>query len=415
LRFTVHRPPCGEVSLCCYRPSGGDVAGSVHVGVARPGFAGDAREDRLALAAFGCDVPTNGASLRRVRGRDPFEAARSLMVKPGYQLAPALTTDCSVEPSLLCDPNAGLAKRGPRRAGHRPNVEPFHSNHVESARQIGCGLLHPVTSPVGFARFDSGDRHLSALAPVGASLGPHEALLQPAQPIPLTRFKAWGVEQFSGGQCRRDRDTPIDTDHAAVARARDRVGDARESDMPAPGPITGYPIGLDVVWYGACPTEADPTDFGHPHPSVTFIKFSDVTRFHPNLPEAFIYTGLAPRWTAMSAGEEVLHGLSEVAQRLLLHRLRPGRQPVVVGAGLGQLRGLLVVTRCAASGLPKLLLLHGQIPHKSRMPAMLQQPRPLSGCWQQTKPRHTRNVAANTDTFSLDGSAGISRQWSADD
>jgi hypothetical protein len=80
LRFTVHRPPCGEVSLCWYRPSGGDVAGSVHVGVERPGFAGDAREDRLALAVFGCDMPAGGASLRGVRGRNAFYASRSFLI-----------------------------------------------------------------------------------------------------------------------------------------------------------------------------------------------------------------------------------------------------------------------------------------------------------------------------------------------
>src|SRR5215208_6599644 len=35
LRFTVHRPASAEVSPCCHRPSGGYVASSVHVGVAR--------------------------------------------------------------------------------------------------------------------------------------------------------------------------------------------------------------------------------------------------------------------------------------------------------------------------------------------------------------------------------------------
>ncbi len=92
LRFTVHRPPCGEVSLCWHRPSGGDVAGRVHVGVARPRFAGDAREDRLALAVFGRDVPACGASLRRVRSRDSFESARGLVVESGNQHAPPLGT-----------------------------------------------------------------------------------------------------------------------------------------------------------------------------------------------------------------------------------------------------------------------------------------------------------------------------------
>jgi hypothetical protein len=64
LRFTVRRPPTGEVSPCGHRPSGGDIACGVHVGIARPGIAGFALEHRLALAVFGCDVPTRRASLR---------------------------------------------------------------------------------------------------------------------------------------------------------------------------------------------------------------------------------------------------------------------------------------------------------------------------------------------------------------
>src|SRR5829696_340895 len=48
LRFTVRRPPNGEVSPCSHCPSGGDVACSVHVGVAPTGSAGFALEDRLA-------------------------------------------------------------------------------------------------------------------------------------------------------------------------------------------------------------------------------------------------------------------------------------------------------------------------------------------------------------------------------
>ena len=398
MRFTVHRPPYGEVSLCWYRPSGGDVAGCVHVGIARPRFAGDAREDRLALAVFGRDVPTNGASLRRVRGRDEFDTFRCLMVEPGYQLAPVLTTDCSVESAFLCDPNAGLVKRAACRAGHRPDVEPFHSNRVKSARQIRCRLLNPVTSPVAFARLQLRDRQFGPLPTVGAARGPREALLQPAQPHPLTSCKAWGMEQFSGGQGRRHRHTAIDTDHAAIPRARDRVWDVRESDMPATGPIPSDAVGLDFLRYGARPAEADPSDFGHPHPPVALVELSDVARSHPDLPKALMHAGLAPRRATMGTGEEVMHGLREISQRLLLHRLRPGCQPIEFGTGCGQLRRLLVVRRGATARLPKLLLLDGQVPHKSCVPAMLQQPDPLSGCWQQPKPRHTRNVATDTDT-----------------
>jgi hypothetical protein len=127
------------------------------------------------------------------------------------------------------------------------------------------------------------------------------------------------------------------------------------------------------------------------------VELFDMAGLEPDLSEALMDDGLAPRWAAMGAGEEVPHGLREVPKGLLLHRLRANPQPVIFGADLGQLGRLLVVPRAAAPWLPKLLLLHGQIPHEPRMPAMFQQHRLLSRCRQQPKPRHMRNVATATD------------------
>jgi hypothetical protein len=398
LRFTVRRPPCGEVSLCWYRPSGGDVARRVHVGVARPRFAGDAREDRLALTVFGCDVPASAASLRRVRGRDPFESARSFVVESGNQPTPPLTTDRTVEASFLRNPDAGLVKRAARGAAHRPHVELFHSNGVEPARQIGSGLFHPVAPSVGFARLEFGDRELGALSAVGATLSAREALLQPTQPDPFTGRKARGVQQLPGREGRRYRHTAIHADHAAIRGAWDRVGDVCKGDMPAAGPIPGDAVGLDTLGHRTSPAESDPADLRYPHLPVAPVELFDMVRLERDLAEAFMHAGLTPRRAAMGAGEEVLHGLGEVPQRLLLHRLRPGREPVVFGADLSQLCALLGIARRMTSRLPKLLLLDGQVPHEPGMPAMLNQHQLLSRCWQQPKPRHTRKVTAATDT-----------------
>src|SRR5258708_27223688 len=92
LRFTVRRPPTGEVSPCCHRPSGGDVARSIDVGVAPTSIAGLALEHRLTLAIPGCDVPTRGAALRRVRSRDLLNPAESLVLQTRDKLTPATST-----------------------------------------------------------------------------------------------------------------------------------------------------------------------------------------------------------------------------------------------------------------------------------------------------------------------------------
>ena len=328
--FTVHRPPCGEVSLCWYRPSGGDVAGRVHVGVARPRIASDAREDRLALAVFGRDVPAGGASLRRVRGGDPFEAARSLVVEPGNQPTPPLTTNGAIEAPLLRNPNTRLVNRAAGRAGHRAHVERLDSNGVEPVCQIGCGLLDPVAPAVGFARFKSRDGQPGARSAVGAPSRRARHCCSRRSRIRSPRAQARNTHQLSSGQCCRDCHSAINTDHAAVPRAQDRVRDVGEGDMPTPGPIASDAVGLHTRRYGPGPAEADPANFGHPNPSITLVELLNVARLETDLPEAFMHPSFAPRRTPMGAGEETPHGLREVPQRLLLHCLRPGRQPVVL-------------------------------------------------------------------------------------
>jgi hypothetical protein len=396
LRFAVRRPPA--VSLRCYRPSGGDIAGGVHVGIARTRAAGYAREYRLALAVFGRDVTAGGTSLRGVRSWNALDAARGLMVEAVNEAAPSLTSDRAVEAALLRHPNTGLVECAACGAAHRPHVEVFDSNSVEPAGQIGRGFFHPITAPVHFAGRKFRDRQFRALSTVRTALGSREALLQAAQPDLLTESKNRRMEQLTRRQCRRDRDTTIDTDHAAISRPCDRFGDVRESDMPATGPIPGNAIGLHAGRHRPTPAKSDPPDFGDPHPAVPAVELFDVLRLEPDLPEPFMHTCLPPRRPTMSAAHRITHSLSEVPQRLLLDCLRPGRQPITFGAYLSQLCGLLVIPRRAAPRLPKLLLLDGEIPDKSGMPAMFQQHLLLNRCWQQSEPRHSCKLARPTDT-----------------
>ena len=96
-----------------------------------------------------------------------------------------------------------------------------------------------------------------------------------------------------------------------------------------------------------------------------------MVRFDRDLPESLVHTGFAPRRAAVRSSEKVAHRLREVPQRLLLHGLRAGRQPVVLGAGRGQLRALLVEAARVPTRLPMLVLLDGQVPHVPRVAAVL--------------------------------------------
>jgi hypothetical protein len=246
LRFRVRRPPIGEVSPCGHRPSGGDVACGVDVGVAPPRSAGFALEDRLALAVLGRDVPAGGASLRRVRSRDLLDPAEGLVLQTCDELVPPTSTDCAVKPTFLGHSSTRFFDGAPGGAGHRPHVEVLDPDHVEPPREVGGGFLDPVLAAVPLASSQFRDAPSRLFAAMGATLAAREPLLQHLQPSRLAGGKTRGVQQFAGRQRSRRNNTAVDTEHAAIARTDDRVWNMRKCDMPAASPIPGNPVGLDT-------------------------------------------------------------------------------------------------------------------------------------------------------------------------
>ena len=180
LRFTVRRPPTGEVSPCCHRPSGGDVACSVDVGVASPGIAGLALEDRLALAVSRCDVPARRATLRRIRSRNLLDPTVRLVLQSRGEMSPTTSTDCPVEPALLSDAHAGFLKGAARGPGHRPHVKGFDPDHFEPPREVSGGRFHPVFTPVPLAGFQPRDRLFRPGAPMEPGLAARAAVATPS-------------------------------------------------------------------------------------------------------------------------------------------------------------------------------------------------------------------------------------------
>ncbi|MDT5100742.1 MAG: hypothetical protein QOC76_4479 [Mycobacterium sp.] len=397
MRFTVRRPASAEVSPCCHRPSGGDVACSIHVGVAQPCVAGFALEDRLALTVFERDMPARGASLRRVRGRNLLDPTRSLVQQTRSQQTPSASADATVQTPLLCDPHSGLLDRSSRAAGHRAHVKSFDADRVEAPRDIGGRLFDPILPTIGLPRLKFCDRQLRASASVRAKLGAGEALLQYPQPLRLTRGETRWVEQFTGRQRGRHHNPAVDTHHAAIAGTGDRTSDVGEGDMPAAGPITGDPVRLHPFRDRPRQPEAHPADLGHPHPTQPAIQTLDLIRLDPDLPKPFMHSGFAPPRAAVRPTEEVPHRLSEIAQRLLLHRLGAGRQPVILGAGCRQLSALLVIAGRVTSRPPVQLLFDGQVPHIPSVATMLRQLHLLLSSRKQPISRHPGNVIATTD------------------
>ena len=411
MRFTVRRPASAEVSPRCHRPSGGDVACGVDVGIARPRTAGDALENRLALTIFRRDMPAVGASLRRVRCWNEFKAPLGLVLEPGNQQSPPLAVDLTVEAPFLRDVGARAFTSPARRAGHRTHVQVLDADGVEAARHIGGGLLHPVTAAIGFAGAQPRNRPLRSRPPTRSAPRPAQTLLQSAQSLGFPSTKASNTQQLPAGQRHRYRHATINPHDAAITGSRDRCREGSKSDVPPPRSIQTDAVRLHRAGDGTGPPKPHPPHLGYPYLPIAAAQPVDVARFESDLPESFMGAGLAPRRATVGAAEKVAHRLREVAQRSpasgrypqLLHGLRPGCQPAVFGAGRSQLGALLMVTRRAAAWLPVLLLLGGQIPHKPGMMTVLDQRCHLLRAKEQPEPAHSNKLGATTDNLSRGG------------
>jgi hypothetical protein len=403
LRFTVHRPASAEVSPCCHRPSGGDVAGGVHVSIARARTAGHALENRLALAVLQRDMPAGRASLRRVRSGNIFEPPRSFAFQPGDQLSPPLAVNLTVEAPFLRDVGSRALTSTARRSGHGPHIQILDADRIESARHISGGLFHPVTAAICFASAQPGNGQPRSGAPVRSPTCSGEAPLQSTQPPRFASTKTGNAQQLSRGQRNRYRHTAINANYAAIMRPGDGLWDGSKSDMPAPRSIAVDSEGPHGVGYDAGPAEQHPTDLRDPHLAVAAAQQFDMAGFEPDLPKSFVLAGLTPRRATVSALEKVAHRLGEVAQSLLLHGLRPGRQPIVFGANRRQLSALFGVTGRLAAWSPVLLLLHGQIPHKPGVATVAGQGGCLLRGGKQPKPAHNINIGNTTDKLSKGG------------
>jgi hypothetical protein len=163
------------------------------------------------------------------------------------------------------------------------------------------------------------------------------------------------------------------------------------------GPITGNAIGLDTVWYRLRQAKSHPPDLGYQHPTEVAVQPLDVLRFHPDLPKPFVHNGFAPFRSAVHTCKELLPGLGEIPQRLLLHRLTPGTKPRILGTRLRQLRALPDIAGSPAARLRMPLLFHRQIPHVPRIATVRQQDILLPVVGNSRNRDITSTVTTNTD------------------
>ena len=228
MRFAFHRPAqCDHVSARCHRSSTGgpapcDVACRVHIRVV-PMPALDATESRLALTRVRCDMQASVAGLRRERGIDLLDPAGSLLLQAGRQHCPPGGGDAPVEPGLGPDIPSGLVDGSAGRPGHGFDGEVLDADHVETAGEIGAGLLDPVFTPVSVPGFPPGDGRLDLPAAVRPALSAGQPALQPQRAAPLP-----------SGEARRGSSSPRWTGRRRRSRPR-----STPTTSPVPGAGSG--------------------------------------------------------------------------------------------------------------------------------------------------------------------------------
>jgi hypothetical protein len=401
VRFAVHRPGIPVASPRSHGVPRRDVPGRVHVRVAGE-TAGRAREARLALARLPVHVSARRAPLAREGRSDLLYPSGSFLLQPTHQQPPARPQDLAVEPCFLADPPARVLWNALRGSGHVVDLEVFDADNVEAACQVRAGFLGPVLPPVRFPGAQPGDGVLHLCAAFRSSLGASQPSLQPPHARALPPCQARHVQEFPCRQRRGYRDASVDPYYLAISRCWDGVGYGRESNMPAPGPVHGHPVGLHARRHPARPAKPHPPDLRHPDLADVAGPAAQVPLLPapPHDPESLMPSGLAPRRppSRVSWVEERGHRLGEVPQRLLLHHLRTSGQPGELRPRLGELPALLQVAWGALpAGMPVLVLLDGQVPDVPGVAAVVTQHLFLVGSGKQSVPGHANTLSSTSD------------------
>jgi hypothetical protein len=403
LRFAVHGPGSSMASPRSHGVPRRDVRGRVHVRISDE-TTGGACENGLALARIRIYPPARRAALARVRGINSFDPIRRLFFEQAHRQAPSGTENTPVKACFRPDipPWVGDVTSG--CASHSLDIEILNTDHIESPRQVGAGLLSPVLAPIGLPRFKSRDRRFDPPAPVRTAARPGKPALQPQQAVSLGDYEAWGLKQFPGRQGSRHHYAPVNPNHLPVARIGDRFRYTCERDVPPASGITRHVIRLHPIGHRAGPTKPHPAHLRDPH-------IAYVTRDATHIPlsaaqsddaEALVAPGLPPRWPPMRPIEEVRHGLPEIAQGLLLHRLTTLAQPRVFRAGGSELPRLLKVARRGFPARPPVLVLfNSKVPYIPGVRAVLRQDRFLIRRRCKPKPCYTNIISNHNQIWCL--------------
>ena len=394
MRFAVHRPASAVASPRFHGVPRRDVPCRVHISVADVAT-GHAQVEGLALAALPCDMPARRAALARESGWYLLDPAGGLVLKTTDQEAPARPLNAPVEAGFLCDVMTGSVCGSPRRAGHVSDAEVLHADNVKPSRQVSGDLLTPVLSPCNFMTLQPGGSGLDPAASARAALRPRELPRQCAACRPFAGRGAWAPQEFPGRQRGTNGDATVNAYDLFSTWPVDQLRQVRECDMPPADLVASDPVGLRVLRHGARPAEAHPARLRNLDLGPVPVEATHITGAHCDDPESLVTSSLPPRRMAVRSGEEPLHRLGVVANRLLLHDYASLGEPRIIRAGRRQLAAPFDPARHPpAVASPPGLLLHAQVPHISGVRAVSQQHGLLVRSRLKSITRHTNILAS---------------------
>jgi hypothetical protein len=311
VRFAVHRPGCPVASPRSHSVPRRDIPGRIYVRVIGE-TAGCASEPRLALARVRVHVPACRAALACIYGAYLFHSSGSFLAHPAHQQAPAGPQDSAVEPGLSADVPPRIPSGPLGRARHVPDLQVLHAYQVEPACKVRAGLLHPVFASVCLAGAQPGDGEPQPPAAIRTPFSAGQLALQSTQPSALRHGQAGDTQQLARGKGRADNDAAVNANSLTITRCGNRLRDGGEGDMPAPGPVHRYPVGLGAWGHGAGPAEPNPARLRYPDLAGLAAEPSHLPELNGDNAEPLVSPSFPPCGPATGPGEKIGYSPSEV-------------------------------------------------------------------------------------------------------